>query len=65
MPYCTSFFTRDKHFVQMANDDTTGLWNRVVSIERFCEDLRVVIERFKAADGMDEGKIDLCLTNNS
>ena len=22
MPYCTSFFTRDKHFVQMANDDT-------------------------------------------
>ena len=64
MPYCTSFFTRDKHFVQMANDDTIGLWNRVVSIESFCEDLRVAIERLKSADGIDESKIDPCLPNN-
>ena len=64
MPYCTSFFTRDKHFVQMANDDTIGLWNRVVSIERFCEDLQAVIESLKSADGIDESKIDPCLPNN-
>ena len=46
------------------NDDTIGLWNRGVSIESFCEDLRVAIERLKSADGIDESKTDPCLPNN-
>ena len=44
MPYCTSFFTRDKHFIAMECDITSELWNRVIDIQYFCESILDHIE---------------------
>lgn len=40
LPYCNSFFTRDKHFIEMECGITSGLWKRVVDIKDFCEGIQ-------------------------
>jgi len=44
MPYCTTFFTHDKHFLEIAKQDTMGLWNRIVDIEQICKNVYDAIE---------------------
>lgn len=39
MPYCASFFTNDKHFLQLKSMEPSDLWGRINSIEEFCNSL--------------------------
>lgn len=50
MPYCTTFFTHDKHFIEMANHDIEGLWKRITDIEKFCDDIHNITQILNEQD---------------
>ena len=46
IPYCNIFYTNDKHFLRLKEQEPEEVWGRINSIDVFCRDLfeRVIPE---------------------
>ncbi len=44
MPYCSIFFTNDKHFIETKSEEPVAFWDRIWNVEDFIAKIKTLTE---------------------